>query len=391
MTKPKGPLFSLQARGKLGQAVTFRRSPTGTLAIAVAQVTDQHTAAQLQQRALFSSCALAWHGLSAQHREYYRQLNPRSNYNAAYINFMGVCLMPAYLDDLIDVELTAPADGEILVYDDATGLWKNQPAPISDLAYGVGWNGVVAVAPSKNTVYDKIQTHEGAPAAHHVKYTNPEAVAAMGAKGDANPLHHDKAAEWGAAEHTAIGNGAPHHVKYTNAQAVAAAKAGVKLNELQAPNAAVGLAGQVLDNIGAPVDAGDALRKGTRFGKDQFEWTAAKLLLGAGAGADPTEIDVPAGPTIASGAYTGDGTDGRQIAIGFKCSHVVLQPANMNREWILIPLQTIMHWHINPHHCQDRLNTYLHATDGFVVSKTTCGNYGPNENTLLYRYFAISE
>lgn len=30
-----------------------------------------------------------------------------------------------------------------------------------------------------------------------------------------------------------------------------------------------------------------------RFGKSRLEWTALKLLKGAGAGADPTEIDVP--------------------------------------------------------------------------------------------------
>lgn len=50
-----------------------------------------------------------------------------------------------------------------------------------------------------------------------------EAVSAMGAKADGNPLHHDRATEWGAAEHTAIGDGAPHHAKYTNAEAKAAA------------------------------------------------------------------------------------------------------------------------------------------------------------------------
>jgi len=31
----------------------------------------------------------------------------------------------------------------------------------------------------------------------------------------------------------------------------------------------------------------------TRLGKDRLEWTADKLLKGAGAGSDPTEIDVP--------------------------------------------------------------------------------------------------
>jgi len=47
----------------------------------------------------------------------------------------------------------------------------------------------------------------------HARYTDAEAVAAMGAKGDANPLHHDRAVEWGATEHTAIGDAAPHHAE----------------------------------------------------------------------------------------------------------------------------------------------------------------------------------
>lgn len=50
-----------------------------------------------------------------------------------------------------------------------------------------------------------------------------EAVSAMGAKADNNPLNHDRATEWGATEHTAIGDSSPHHVKYTDAEALAAA------------------------------------------------------------------------------------------------------------------------------------------------------------------------
>ena len=64
-----------------------------------------------------------------------------------------------------------------------------------------------------------ILTHKGDAGAHHAKYTDGEAVTAMGALGDANPLNHDKAAEWGATEHTAIGDGAPHHAKYTDGEA----------------------------------------------------------------------------------------------------------------------------------------------------------------------------
>lgn len=84
-------------------------------------------------------------------------------------------------------------------------------------------------------------------------------------------------------------------------------KDNVKLNELQNPDGAVALATQILDNIGAPADAGDALRKGTRIGKDNLQWTSNKLLKGAGSSSDPTEIDVPA-----SGGQSifGDGSDG---------------------------------------------------------------------------------
>ena len=64
----------------------------------------------------------------------------------------------------------------------------------------------------------------GDAAPHHVKYTDGEAVTAMGVLGDGNPLNHDRAAAWGAAEHTAIGDGAPHHVKYTDGQAGAVAQ-----------------------------------------------------------------------------------------------------------------------------------------------------------------------
>lgn len=54
---------------------------------------------------------------------------------------------------------------------------------------------------------------------HHAKYTDNEARTAMGAKADANPYHHDRATEWGATEHTAIGDSAPHHAKYLDSEA----------------------------------------------------------------------------------------------------------------------------------------------------------------------------
>jgi len=46
-----------------------------------------------------------------------------------------------------------------------------------------------------------------------------------------------------------------------------------------------------------------------RAGKSQLEWTADKLLKGAGPGADPTEIDVPAGAYSANCQATNVPTD----------------------------------------------------------------------------------
>ncbi|MBA7599355.1 hypothetical protein ES703_06387 [subsurface metagenome] len=82
----------------------------------------------------------------------------------------------------------------------------------------------VTKAPTHDAVYPVALLAAAAlPAVN--RYDDDEAVAAMGAKADANPLHHDKAEEWGATEHTAIGDDAPHHAKYTNAEAVSAVEA----------------------------------------------------------------------------------------------------------------------------------------------------------------------
>ena len=83
-----------------------------------------------------------------------------------------------------------------------------------------------------------IETHRLVAGAHHAKYTDGDAVDAMGVLGDGNPLNHDRAAEWGAAEHTLIGDGAPHHAKYTNGEAVTAMGAKADVNPLHHDRAA---------------------------------------------------------------------------------------------------------------------------------------------------------
>lgn len=61
-------------------------------------------------------------------------------------------------------------------------------------------NGQVTKGVTSDWAYD----HVNNTAAHHSRYLDSEAVTAMGAKGDANPLHHDKAVS-GDIDHGSIG------------------------------------------------------------------------------------------------------------------------------------------------------------------------------------------
>lgn len=114
-------------------------------------------------------------------------------------------------------------------------------------------------------------------------------------------------------------------------------------------------------------------------------WTLNKLLKGAGAGVAPTEIDVPSARTVATGSYTGDGTDNRQITTGFKCSFIVLSSSISARRWTVIPNISIYDL-VGAGGNVVTTDCLIHATDGFEVD-----NLYANANTQVYRYWAISE
>ena len=75
-------------------------------------------------------------------------------------------------------------------------------AVVSDAIYGPGWDSVATYAPSKNAVYDRIQSHEGDDDAHHDVWEAAEDAAAIAAH---------------------AGDDDAHHAKYTDAEAKAAA------------------------------------------------------------------------------------------------------------------------------------------------------------------------
>jgi len=120
-----------------------------------------------------------------------------------------------------------------------------------------------------------------------VEYTDEDAVSAMGAKADDNPLNHDQAEEWGAAEHSAIGNGTPHHAQNSDTDLDATFEA--TFEKVANKDAANGYAG---------LDASSDIAESAvpeHMSKNKLGFTADKLLKGAGVGANPTEIDVPSG------------------------------------------------------------------------------------------------
>jgi len=160
---------------------------------------------------------------------------------------MSIHAIVEELNDVEDVNAPAPGADEVLTWDAVAGEWIAAAAAVGahkdthDPEDGA--DPLDTAAPVKVGAANAIgDSHFLARANHvhereHEKYTDANAVTAMGVLGDANPLNHDRAAEWGAAEHTAIGDAAPHHAKYLDAAALAAAvQAGAITNAvLKAP------------------------------------------------------------------------------------------------------------------------------------------------------------
>ena len=89
-------------------------------------------------------------------------------------------------------------------------------------------------------------------------------------------------------------------------------------------------------------------------------------------------------PTVinwVAGQYTGDGTNGRQIALGFKPTIVIMLDKLLSVTVIFVSGATL------DNASADRTaQAYIHATDGFVVETTVSAT---NTNARVYRYVAI--
>ena len=129
MAKTKNPLFGWDTFGNIGKHLTFRRTKSGSVAQRITTPTDPNTPAQQTQRTAFQACITQWHTLTPAQKETWRQVNPTSNYNAAYVNFMAECLkgVPVADHNLLsathpDTLPASPLEGDLVVAN-ATPKW----------------------------------------------------------------------------------------------------------------------------------------------------------------------------------------------------------------------------------------------------------------------------
>ena len=98
----------------------------------------------------------------------------------------------------------------------------------------------------------------------------------------------------------------------------------------------------------------------------------------------PIDNPSPPGKAVATGTYTGDGTDDRQITVGFECGCVLVFGIASNYDAVIMPGQTTRPSTGNPLVG----GTTLHGDDGFIVFHTADGmNHGVPAR--VYYYWAI--
>ena len=126
---------------------------------------------------------------------------------------------------------------------------------------------------------------------------------------------------------------------------------------------------------------GDLLTRNATVPKRLAAGTEGHVLtMGA---SEPGWAAAPTTRTVATGSYTGNDGDDRQVTVGFKCSLVIVDNSDQGRV-IMIPSVT----------GKTSVDTYLtggsglHATDGFTVYQT---GDGMNKSALTHYYWAISE
>jgi len=200
-----------------------------------------------------------------------------------------------------DITLDAINKMILLYYEDAVSKWlliggggggASQLSDLSDVSAVLYTAGFVLRADGAGFVaarLDHADIGTITAAQHHAKYTDGEAVSAMGATADGNTLNHDRYVDGEAVSAMgALGDGNPlNHDRYVDAEAIAAAKT-VKLDDFAVPD----------DNQDLDFDTArhGLTPKGTNVGdflKDDGTWADP-----AGAAGEPIAFEVGHGEIL---------------------------------------------------------------------------------------------
>jgi len=95
--KVTGPLFSLEAIGKLGNAITYQRRPGGPAVVVQPDPKQPRTASQVAQRGSMTVAVGFWQGMGTGLQEYYRAAasgTGMSGYNRYVRRFMNTAARP---------------------------------------------------------------------------------------------------------------------------------------------------------------------------------------------------------------------------------------------------------------------------------------------------------
>lgn len=74
MAKVSGPMFSVGAHGTIGEAITFKGSPSGPRVTVKPVHKDRKSDGQLVQRTSYDAAVSYWWGLHVHEREFYNYL-----------------------------------------------------------------------------------------------------------------------------------------------------------------------------------------------------------------------------------------------------------------------------------------------------------------------------
>lgn len=225
MAKLKAPFFSMAAAGTVGQALTVSKHRRVHVAKKVPTHPDAQTDAQLAQRQLYGEAVEAWRALTPDEREALRpaaalvQLPIYQYFMRMYMmalvahhethelggtDVISVAGLSGELADLQkpkDHSHQSPGDGAGGKLDHGLALTglddDDHPHYLNEARHDTTDRHTLGTVVPHDALADLTEKAHGSltcvgPSDHHARYIDAEAVDAMGAKADDNPLHHDR-------------------------------------------------------------------------------------------------------------------------------------------------------------------------------------------------------